>query len=474
MGDQQTGVLEKRVFPRATTFGPSRNDILSALEGVFGPPAHPEKLDEYTDYHAAVYDLPSAYLGQSVLVRETLNNLITDAVENWQTTDGLPFKFIDGLTVKWDEIHFDRSILPRVPYEGASRFQTSIRRTHRDRVLRRGAAMLAESDFFRTPEGVRQFSNEVLSIKQCVQLTCNYGMLAINSRTPLPTLPQRLITIDTMDCYTPSKRWKDMDYDERLEYRRASGKRWRQRQKEKKQSRNRIDTKQAAMDRNKSKRFYHKKLEQNREATLLKGREHQRQLRSKRNGGPVGKLMKTVIKNVLRPYHQADVRIQQLQRDRERNRRRRVSDLKYTISCRLRSRFKQFTGKRKVPKKGLTYTLMGCGPQQVVDHLVTQLNVGENLSDFEIDHIFPFTSYDLTEVANQYRVMHPSNLQPLPMSDNRSKNERLPTKAMAQKVDRQQWPPGITEDMLPDIYPEWKSSLRMVNFDHTISPIPMQ
>lgn len=177
MSNNQTGVLDRRIFPTTKSFGPSKNDVLVALEGVFGPPAHPEKLDEYTDYHASVYDLPAAYIGQSVLVRETLNNLITDAVENWQTTVGMPFKYIDGLTVSWDEISFDRSILPRVPNEGASRFLTSIKRSHRDRIVRRGAAMIAESDFYRTQKGVEQFSNEIRSIQQCVQLTCNYDVM---------------------------------------------------------------------------------------------------------------------------------------------------------------------------------------------------------------------------------------------------------------------------------------------------------
>ena len=50
-----------------------------------------------------------------MVVRETLNNLITNAPENWQTTFALPFKFIDGLTISWDVQSFDRSILPRVP-----------------------------------------------------------------------------------------------------------------------------------------------------------------------------------------------------------------------------------------------------------------------------------------------------------------------------------------------------------------------
>lgn len=114
----QSGILpDKRMMAHARSFGPSKNDVINALTGIFGPPQHPEKLDEYTDYHAAVYDLPTAYIGRSVVVRDTLNNLITNAVENWQTSVGLPFQFVDGLTISWDEIQFDRSILPRVPYE---------------------------------------------------------------------------------------------------------------------------------------------------------------------------------------------------------------------------------------------------------------------------------------------------------------------------------------------------------------------
>ena len=35
---------------------------------------------------------------------------------------------IDGTSVEWDELHFDVRLLQRVPYEGVSRMQTSVRR----------------------------------------------------------------------------------------------------------------------------------------------------------------------------------------------------------------------------------------------------------------------------------------------------------------------------------------------------------
>ena len=43
-------------------------------------------------------------------------------------------------------MRFDVRLLQRVPYEGISRMQTSLRRRHRDRVVRRGIGMTIESD----------------------------------------------------------------------------------------------------------------------------------------------------------------------------------------------------------------------------------------------------------------------------------------------------------------------------------------
>ena len=47
-------------------------------------------------------------------------------------------------------VRFDVRLMQRVPYEGTSRMQTSLRRRQRDRVVRRGLAMMIESDFVRS------------------------------------------------------------------------------------------------------------------------------------------------------------------------------------------------------------------------------------------------------------------------------------------------------------------------------------
>ena len=101
--------------------------------------------------------------------RDTLNNLILKSPQNWQTSVGLPFFQIQGTVVEWDEVRFDVRLMQRVPYEGVSRMQTSLRRRHRDRVVRRGLALIIESDFYATDAGRAHFADQLTSIRYCVQ-----------------------------------------------------------------------------------------------------------------------------------------------------------------------------------------------------------------------------------------------------------------------------------------------------------------
>ena len=90
---------------------------------------------------------------------------------------GLPFFQITGTVVEWDEVRFDVRLMQRVPYEGVSRMQTSLRRRHRDRVVRRGLALIIESDFYATDAGRQHFADQLTSIRYCVQETCNFDTL---------------------------------------------------------------------------------------------------------------------------------------------------------------------------------------------------------------------------------------------------------------------------------------------------------
>ena len=134
-------------------------DVLQNLQYFFGAPVAPEKLKDYSEHHAMTYHFPDAYAGQNTKIRDTLNNLILKSPQNWQTSVGLPFFQIEGTVVEWDEVKFDVRLMQRVPYEGVSRMQTSLRRKHRDRVVRRGLALIIESDFYATDAGRQHFAD---------------------------------------------------------------------------------------------------------------------------------------------------------------------------------------------------------------------------------------------------------------------------------------------------------------------------
>jgi len=121
--------------------------------------------------------LASQYYGQNTKIRETLNNLILKAPQERHTQVALPFVKIVGTTVEWDEIRFDVRLLQRVPYEGISRMSTSLRRRHRDRVVRRGIGLTIESDFYATEAGRAHFADQLTSIRYCVQETCNFDAI---------------------------------------------------------------------------------------------------------------------------------------------------------------------------------------------------------------------------------------------------------------------------------------------------------
>lgn len=127
----------------------------------------------------------------------------------------------------------------------------------------------------------------------------------------------------------------------------------------------------------------------------------------------------------------------------------------------LRGRLRTFVRRKGAAKQEKTAESVGCSPSEVVDHLERQLYPDEDLDGVDIDHIFPCDRYDFNIEGQQRKGFNYKNLQPLTPRENRQKWNKLPTKAMAAKVDPACWPDGVTMDMLPDIYPGWATPLRM-------------
>lgn len=139
---------------------------------------------------------------------------------------------------------------------------------------------------------------------------------------------------------------------------------------------------------------------------------------------------------------------------------RRKTDEVFALKCRMRSRLLCWRKSSSAGRVCKTFDAIGCTPEQLRDHLRQQCT-DFAVADYAVDHIFPLDAYKEKIDTMQHMAMHWSNVQPLTQAENSSKSSRLPTKAMAVKVERWAWPPGITEDMLPDKYDGWETPLRM-------------
>ena len=109
-------------------------------------------------------------------------------------------------------------------------------------------------------------------------------------------------------------------------------------------------------------------------------------------------------------------------------------DPQYKATCALRGRVLQAIKRCGAAKSAFTKELLGCSYEEARQHLAVQFLPGmtwENHGEWEIDHIRPCASFDLTDPAQQRECFHYTNLQPLWRFDNRSKNDRLDWKPAA-------------------------------------------
>ena len=194
-------------------------------------------------------------------------------------------------------------------------------------------------------------------------------------------------------------------------------------------------------------------------SSVLRQRDERAKVR--KAGGPIAFLMANSIQNILKTYKRQDQHESNRLYNNDYRRERYSTDACYKMICRLRARLHTYartTGRQVAEKPSSTMDMIGLSQDNLTRHLGVTVDV--EFDGNEIDHTFPLCAYNLTEAENVKRVMHLSSLQLIGKAENRDKSGKLPTKAMANKVEKWAWPPGVTEDMLPDIYAGWATPLR--------------
>lgn len=107
-------------------------------------------------------------------------------------------------------------------------------------------------------------------------------------------------------------------------------------------------------------------------------------------------------------------------------RRRRV-DPGYRIENSLRARLRGALKGRV--KSAATVTLLGCSVEHLIAHLTSLLQPGMSWANYgsywEVDHVLPCSSFDLTNADQQQRCFSWRNLQPLTKVANKQKWARV-------------------------------------------------
>lgn len=102
---------------------------------------------------------------------------------------------------------------------------------------------------------------------------------------------------------------------------------------------------------------------------------------------------------------------------------RRLEDENFKLLGNLRSRITMAIKNYKKGEK--TKKLLGCSIEQLKHYLEKKFKKGMTWDNYgkywEIDHIKPCCSFDLSKLSEQCKCFHYNNLQPLTVKENRSK-----------------------------------------------------
>ena len=115
---------------------------------------------------------------------------------------------------------------------------------------------------------------------------------------------------------------------------------------------------------------------------------------------------------------------------REYERNRKKNDLGFKISHNLRTEVYQAVKSQGAKKSAHTMELIGCTILFLIDYITSLFKPGMSWKNYgiggwEIDHIIPCDSFDLTKPEEQRKCFHYTNLQPLWAKDNRSKGNKI-------------------------------------------------
>lgn len=113
----------------------------------------------------------------------------------------------------------------------------------------------------------------------------------------------------------------------------------------------------------------------------------------------------------------------------KRNKERIKTDSLYKLTCLLRARLHGAFRYNLSSKVAKSFSLLGCTAKEAKEYLEKMFKSDMNWENhgilWEIDHIIPIASFDLSKESEQRKAFNYKNLQPLYKIENRKKGSRV-------------------------------------------------
>ena len=112
---------------------------------------------------------------------------------------------------------------------------------------------------------------------------------------------------------------------------------------------------------------------------------------------------------------------------KQKRQQRKIVDPNYKLAYLLRARVSHAIRRSYGPKSLTTIELLGCSIDDCRRYLESRFKEGMtwNSANWHIDHIIPISSFDLTNIEDQKKAFHYTNLQPLFAEENLKKSNRI-------------------------------------------------
>jgi hypothetical protein len=142
-----------------------------------GPPSRPANPDPYANRNVNKWNMPENYIGQNIVLRDTVEDLMLTAKSDFWTERILPWFKTDQIHVQWTQWENNPHYMGITPHQAPSRTVTQKRTIRRASIVRRGIAAEFEHDFVRTPLGRTSFMASLAQMARSVQETANVECL---------------------------------------------------------------------------------------------------------------------------------------------------------------------------------------------------------------------------------------------------------------------------------------------------------